>query len=390
MASRKPNRIARRIHRLKRPRDLRRARTAARFPRTAGSGSTVGVLNGKLPASPARNREGVGGMQCRVHSPPHRLDRLTVCRHRSPAMHQPAALPFEAALAERARRVEASLRELLDDRPKSGEIARPGRLMAAIRHGVFNGGKRIRPFLLMESAALFDADGEPALRVAAALECVHCYSLVHDDLPAMDDDDLRRGQPTVHRAFDDAAAILAGDSLLTYAFDIIASDETELPAKTRLSLVAGLARAAGFGGMAGGQALDLAAATVPPDEAGIVTLQVMKTGALIRFACEAGAIIADAPSSDRERLAEYGSAVGLAFQLADDLLDLTGDARSLGKAIGKDAAAGKATLASLHGIEWTRRQLGGLIDQANNLLVPFGEKARLLREAALYIGERTR
>lgn len=295
---------------------------------------------------------------------------------------------FETALATRARSVEAALEKLLDDRVRNGEIVRPERLMAAMRHGVLNGGKRLRPFLVMESAALFAADKEPALRVAAALECIHCYSLVHDDLPAMDNDDVRRGQPTVHRAFDEAAAILAGDSLLTYAFEIVASDETELPAATRTKLVAALARAAGHGGMAGGQVLDLAAETRKPDEAGIITLQAMKTGALIRFACEAGAIIGNATPEDRERLAEYGAAIGLAFQLADDLLDVTSDATSMGKATGKDAAAGKATLVSLHGVEWTKKQLQGLVEQAEMLLEPFGADAMLLKQAARFIADR--
>lgn len=257
-----------------------------------------------------------------------------------------------------------------------------------MRHGVLNGGKRLRPFLVLESAALFGQYGQAVLRVAAALECIHCYSLVHDDLPAMDDDDLRRGQPTVHKAFDEAAAILAGDSLLTYAFDIIASDETELDATTRIKLVCALTRASGLGGMAGGQALDLMAETRKPDEAGIITLQAMKTGALIRFACEAGAIIAGASQEDRERMAEFGSAIGLAFQLADDLLDVTADAGTMGKATGKDAAAGKATLVSLHGIDWTRQQLSGLVAQAESLLAPFGEDAEPLKQAARFIAER--
>jgi farnesyl diphosphate synthase len=280
------------------------------------------------------------------------------------------------------------LERLLDDRARNGEIARPKGLMAAMRHGVLNGGKRLRPFLLMESAALFAADKESALRVAAALECIHCYSLVHDDLPAMDDDDLRRGQPTVHKAFDEATAILAGDSLLTYAFEIIASEETTLPSQTRVTLVAALARAAGHGGMAGGQMLDLSAETRKPDESGIITLQAMKTGALIRFACEAGAIIGNAVPEDRERLAEYGSAIGLAFQLADDLLDVTSDAAAMGKATGKDAAAGKATLVSLHGVDWTRKQLRGLVEQAEMLLEPFGAEAALLKQAARFIADR--
>lgn len=296
---------------------------------------------------------------------------------------------FDTALQLCAKNVQSLLGDLLDDRAQTGEIARPSNLMAAMRHGVLNGGKRIRPFLVVESAALFDAKPSPALRVAAALECIHCYSLVHDDLPAMDDDDMRRGQPTVHKAFDEATAILAGDSLLTYAFEIIASDETELDAAIRVRLVAALARASGMGGMAGGQALDLQAETQKPDEAGIITLQAMKTGALIRFGCEAGAIIGRAVPEERERLAEYGSAIGLAFQLADDLLDVTADAANMGKATGKDAAAGKATLVSLHGVDWTRRQLDGLVKQAEALLEPFGAKAARLREAAHFIANRT-
>jgi len=299
-------------------------------------------------------------------------------------------MAFEMALIRRAAAVEVLLRRLLDDRPLSGEIARPDRLMAAMRHGVLNGGKRLRPFLVMESAALFSADGEAALRVAAALECVHCYSLIHDDLPAMDDDDLRRGQPTVHKAFDEATAILAGDALLTLAFDIVASEATVLPAERRAALVLALARAAGAGGMVGGQKLDLEAEHTPPDEAGIIRLQAMKTGALIRFACEAGAIVAGAAAEDRERLAEFGSAIGLAFQLADDLLDLTADASQMGKATGKDAAAGKGTLVALHGANWARSQLRGLVGQAHALLDPFGDKAALLKEAATFVATRNR
>lgn len=295
---------------------------------------------------------------------------------------------FEVALLRRADEVEALLETLFGPALLEDEIARPHRLMQAIRHGVLGGGKRLRPFLVLESAALFDADGEAALRVAAALESIHCYSLIHDDLPAMDDDDLRRGRPTVHRAFDEASAILAGDSLLTFAFDIIADDATSLPADVRLRLVTKLARAAGMGGMAGGQALDLAAAHDRPDEEGIVRLQAMKTGALIRFACEAGAEIGGATQAERERLAEFGQAIGLAFQLADDLLDATADAAVLGKAAGKDADAGKATLVSLHGLDWTRRQLDGLVAQASELLQPFGDKAALLREAARFIAVR--
>lgn len=297
---------------------------------------------------------------------------------------------FGEALGRRAQQVETLLRQLLYNRPLSGEIDRPERLMAAMRHGVLNGGKRLRPFLLIETAALLapKQDESAALRAAAALECVHCYSLIHDDLPAMDNDDLRRGQPTVHRAFDEATAILAGDALLTLAFAILADDEMDLPAERRTALILELARASGVGGMVGGQMLDLAGEGTLPGESEIIRTQAMKTGALIRFACEAGAITAGAGQEERERMAEFGSAIGLAFQLADDLLDLTADAATLGKSPGKDAAAGKATLAALHGEEWTRRQLGGLIEQAHALLEPFGDRAGLLRAAASFVATR--
>jgi farnesyl diphosphate synthase len=213
---------------------------------------------------------------------------------------------FQQRLAERAMQIEAVLADLLSPRSNDGEISRPGHLLAAMRHGALNGGKRLRPFLVLETAALLGADDIPALRVAAAVECVHCYSLIHDDLPAMDDDALRRGMPTVHVAFDEATAVLAGDALLTLAFDILAAPETELDDRRRLQLVLELARAAGLGGMAGGQALDLAAETRTPDEAGIITLQAMKTGALIRYACEAGAILSGASLQDRETMKRFG------------------------------------------------------------------------------------
>ncbi|MGI3127940.1 polyprenyl synthetase family protein [Nitratireductor aquimarinus] len=304
-------------------------------------------------------------------------------------MDETMTLPFEVKLAAGADMVEGELRRLLDTRPLEGELYRPDRLLKAMRHGVLNGGKRLRPFLVLETAALFEAtDDTAALRVAAALECIHCYSLVHDDLPAMDDDDLRRGKPTVHRAFDEAAAILAGDSLLTYAFDIVSAPETALPAEAKITLVNRLARASGMGGMAGGQALDLAAEGSSLSEDEILRLQAMKTGALIRFACEAGAVIGSAQDADIERLGEFGAAIGLAFQLADDLLDLTASSEAMGKATGKDAAAGKATLASLHGIDWTRQQLRGLVAQAEDILEPFGERADTLKQAARFVAER--
>jgi farnesyl diphosphate synthase len=295
---------------------------------------------------------------------------------------------FQERLKTNAAAVEACLIEILSAETRPDEIARPARLMAAMRHGVLNGGKRLRPFLVIETAAFLGAEPQAALRIAAALECVHCYSLVHDDLPAMDDDALRRGQPTVHIAFDEASAILAGDSLLTLAFDIIAAPETPLSDRQKTELVLALARASGIGGMAGGQALDLAAETSAPDEAGIITLQAMKTGALIRFACEAGAIIAGANAENRRLMRTYGETIGLAFQLADDLLDLTADATTMGKATGKDAARGKGTLVSLRGQAWAEMELARLVDEAAALLAPFGASADTLIETARFVAER--
>lgn len=296
---------------------------------------------------------------------------------------------FKARLKNNAAEVEACLVGILSDRTQPDEIARPAPLLAAMRHGVLNGGKRLRPFLVMKSAALLGGDRQVALRIGAALECVHSYSLVHDDLPAMDDDDLRRGQPTVHIAHGEANAILAGDSLLTLAFDIIAAPETNLPDPQKTELVLALARASGIGGMAGGQALDLAAESSAPDEAAIVTLQAMKTGALIRFACEAGAIIAGSGSAERQLMRIYGEKIGLAFQLADDLLDLTADPQTMGKATGKDAARGKGTLVSLRGKDWTEIQLARLVQEAAALLEPFGDRADILNETARFVADRS-
>lgn len=295
---------------------------------------------------------------------------------------------FASRLTSNARAVEALLERLLGSKTEMDEIARPANLLAAMRHGVLNGGKRLRPFLVIECADLLGGSFDAALRVGAALECVHCYSLVHDDLPAMDDDDIRRGQPTVHKAFDEATAILAGDSLLTFAFDIIAAPETSLTDAQKVQLVLALGRAAGHGGMAGGQALDLAAEKSPPDEAGIVTLQAMKTGALIRFACEAGAIVAGASEDDRARLRSFGEKIGLAFQLADDLLDLTADAETMGKATGKDAARGKGTLVALHGQAWAEGRLEQLVAEAETLLEPYGERSVILVETARFVANR--
>src|SRR5919198_2421208 len=228
--------------------------------------------------------------------------------------------------------LEGLLDRLLGSKPVEGEIARPARLIDAMRYASLGGGKRLRPFLVVETASLFQVRRERALMVGAALECVHCYSLAHDDLPAMDNDALRRGQPTVHKAFDEATAILAGDGLLTYAFDILSRPETHPSAAVRIALVSLLARAAGLGGMVGGQMMDLAAegrfadGPLALDESEVTTLQAMKTGALLRFACLAGAILGEAPADRREALDQYGSALGRAFQIADDLLDVEGDA----------------------------------------------------------------
>jgi farnesyl diphosphate synthase len=284
---------------------------------------------------------------------------------------------------------EQVLDGLLTAKIEPDEQARPVRLLQAMRYGSLDGGKRLRPFLMGESARLFAEPSHAVMRIGAALECVHCYSLIHDDLPAMDNDDLRRGRPTVHRAFDEATAILAGDSLLTLAFDIIAAPETKLDANIKLRLISDLSRACGLGGMAGGQALDLQAEINPPDEAGIILLQAMKTGALLRFAARSGAIATGASEKDIARLTQYGKAVGLAFQIADDLLDLTADTATMGKATGKDAARGKGTLVNLHGTDWARAKLDALEKEAHAILEPFGKRAATLKSLASFIGQRS-
>ncbi|PZQ19244.1 MAG: geranylgeranyl pyrophosphate synthase [Ancylobacter novellus] len=305
------------------------------------------------------------------------------------------ALSFEAYAAEVGPRVEAALAALLAPEPASGEIARPERLLAAMRHAMLGGGKRLRPALLLATAQLFDCEGDGPLRAALAIECVHGYSLVHDDLPAMDDDDLRRGRPTVHRAFDEATAILAGDALLTIAFELLADARAHDDASVRAELVLALARASGLGGMAGGQMLDLAAegrfadgSPQPLDEADILRLQSMKTGALIAAAVDMGAILGRARAEDRAALAVYASAIGAAFQIADDLLDAEGASAAVGKATGKDAAAGKATLIGLLGIEGARNRLARLTDEALGALERFGPRAEALRGAARFVAER--
>ena len=303
---------------------------------------------------------------------------------------------FKKHLDEVAADTERLLDQLLAAKPISGELARPARLLDAMRYSSLGGGKRIRPFLVVESAALFGVPRRQALMVAAALECVHCYSLVHDDLPAMDDDALRRGRPTAHKAFDEATAILSGDGLLTFAFDILAREQTHPKPATRIALVSALARASGLGGMAGGQMLDLAAEgrfengqVRLLDFDAVKTLQAMKTGALLKFACASGAILGGANKKARVALDRYGAAVGEAFQVADDLLDIVGDAATVGKATGKDAAAHKATFVSLLGLEGARKRLTKLIGNAETALAPFGDDGAILKAAAHFIANRS-
>src|SRR5215831_3076478 len=302
---------------------------------------------------------------------------------------------FQDRLARVAQDTEALLDRLLASAPIDGERARPARLLDVMRYASLGGGKRLRPFLVVEAAALFDVPRQNSLMAGAALECVHCYSLAHDDLPAMDNDDLRRGRPTTHKAFDEATAILAGDGLLTFAFDILARPETHSDVGVRLELVLALARAAGLGGMVGGQMLDLAAEgrfdASPPalGEQDVKTLQAMKTGALLRFGCLAGAILGKATASQRSALDRYGSALGEAFQIADDLLDLEGDPATVGKATGKDAAAHKATLVSVMGVAAAKRRLDRLVDDAQDALAVFGATADVLKAAARFVATRS-
>jgi farnesyl diphosphate synthase len=302
---------------------------------------------------------------------------------------------FEARLHAAAVDTETTLDRLLAPHAGAGEVSRPARLLEAMRYATLGGGKRLRPFVLLESAALFGVPRQRALMAGAALECAHCYSLVHDDLPAMDNDALRRGRPTVHAAYDDATAILVGDGLLTFSFDILSRPETHPDAAVRIALTSAMARAAGVGGMVGGQMLDLAAEgrfadgrPQPLAEAEIAELQTMKTGALLRFACLAGAILGSARPPELEALHRYGSALGQAFQIADDLLDVEGSTATLGKSAGKDAAAGKATLVGVLGVAKARARLERLIGEALAALEPFAARAAMLKSAARFIAER--
>ena len=299
---------------------------------------------------------------------------------------------FAARLAECQAGIESELEILLQLEPKSGEPARPKRLIEAMRHATLGGGKRLRPFLTVETArALGRTDSGPR-RAGAAIECIHAYSLIHDDLPSMDDDDLRRGRPTTHRAFDEATAILAGDGLQALAFEILADPATDANADMRVALCLGLARAAGLAGMVGGQMLDIDAEQSPSPLSveEIARLQAMKTGALLKFSVEAGAILAGADAKAGAALGAYGRAIGAAFQIADDILDVESDAATLGKRAGKDAEQNKGTLVGALGLEGARRELDRLVNEAMSAIDAAGVDAKggMLRATARFVAMR--
>jgi farnesyl diphosphate synthase len=288
------------------------------------------------------------------------------------------ALP--ASLARAAGVIEAALGELLGE-PTGAEA----RLIEAMRYASLNGGKRMRGFLVLEVSTLFGVPERMAARVAASVEMLHAYSLVHDDLPAMDDDDLRRGQPSTHRAFDEATAILAGDALQARAFEVLAEAATHPDPLARCELVAALGAASGARGMAGGQMIDMQTEGCALREPEVVRLQALKTGRLIQYSAEAGAILGRAPAAVRAQVASYGRDLGAAFQIADDLLDAVGDTVAIGKTAGKDAAAGKATLVALMGVERAGDHAQMLSAQAAAYLDGFGPEAQNLRDLAAYV-----
>lgn len=295
---------------------------------------------------------------------------------------------LKAALAEKAGTVGDFINTLL---PEVNEAE--GRLFEAMRYGTLNGGKRLRPFLVLTTAEMFNVSASSALRAAAAVEMVHCYSLIHDDLPAMDNDDLRRGVPTTHKKFDEATAILAGDALLTRAFEVLANPATHSDPAVRCALVTELAQSAGPHGMVGGQMIDLLTERVTAsreslDIPSITRMHQMKTGRLIGFSCVAGAILGKAPAQLRQALSAYAHDLGLAFQIVDDLLDVEGDPAEMGKTQGKDAQAGKITFVTLLGLERAREQAAMLAAQAIAHLRPFDGEADLLREVVNYVLER--
>lgn len=294
-------------------------------------------------------------------------------------MAQETSARFTKALADTAAATDRLLDRLLPEAPGN-------RLRGAMRYAVLGQGKRLRPFLVTQTAGLFRVDSEQALLVGAAVECVHCYSLVHDDLPAMDNDDIRRGQPTTHRKFGEATAILAGDALLTFAFEILA--KTGFAASVRSDLVLELARAAGESGMVGGQMLDIEAeSTSLPSLSAIAAMQLRKTGALFRFACESGSMMAEA---DGTQLCLYADHIGLAFQIADDILDVESSPETLGKATGKDIKLGKATFVDFLGLARAKQEADRHVEAAIAALKVFGTEADLLRETANFVVSRQR
>ncbi|MBA2125759.1 geranylgeranyl pyrophosphate synthase [Hyphomicrobium methylovorum] len=296
---------------------------------------------------------------------------------------------FVAQLGNVATAIETFLADALSAQEAAGA---PPRLAAALRHAVLGGGKRFRPFLVAESARLFDVPLNHALAAGAALECIHCYSLVHDDLPAMDNDELRRGRPTVWKAYDEWTAILVGDALQALAFELTSSSEFHQDPSVRCELTSVLAIASGSLGMVGGQMLDLEAGNLGSASKStvedITRLQAMKTGRLITAGCEMGAIVGGASPEARAALKSYGEHLGVAFQISDDLLDAEGSSADVGKATGKDAAAGKATLVGLLGVKDARAYLDRSIASAVDALAQFGEKAGPLADAARHMGYR--
>jgi farnesyl diphosphate synthase len=283
------------------------------------------------------------------------------------------------AMAEAASLIEAELDALLP-MPEGAEA----RLTEAMRYSVLGGGKRLRGFLVMEVAKLFAVNQTCAARVAASVEMLHAYSLIHDDLPAMDDDDLRRGKPSCHKAFDEATAILAGDALQTRAFEVLADMDTHSDAEARCELVAALGLASGARGMAGGQMIDMVTAGQSLSGPEVTRLQALKTGRLIQYSAEAGAILGRAQPSHRHLIGAYGRDLGAAFQIADDILDAEGTDASLGKTAGKDAAQGKATMVAVLGLGRARMQAEMLAEQAGTYLDSFGEAAERLRALARF------
>ena len=294
-----------------------------------------------------------------------------------------AGIDLTAALARAVGTVEAALDSLLPE-PKGPEA----RLAEAMRYAALGAGKRLRSFLVMEGAALFSVSETSAARVAAAIEMLHAYSMVHDDLPSMDDDDLRRGRPSTHRAFDEATAILVGDALQARAFEVLAEPDTHSDPQARCELVTAFGAAVGARGMVGGQMIDILTEGEDLDAAQVTRLQSLKTGRLIQFSAEAGAILGRAPLPQRHHLAAYGRDLGAAYQIADDLLDAEGTTEEIGKTAGKDAAAGKATMVAVLGPERARAQAEMLSRQAARHLESFGERALLLRALAAHVVSR--